>query len=60
MKYLFDKRFFTIPEAASMLAISPETVKVWIKTGKIEAVRIGRQRHIPETELINYLKINNL
>ena len=57
MKLIFDKHFFTIRETASLLSISQETIKSWIRSGKIKAVRLGRERHISETELKNFLKI---
>lgn len=31
-----------ISEAARILAIAPETVRAWEKTGRLRAVRIGR------------------
>jgi len=57
MKYILSARFFTIPETAKMLSVHPTTVKGWIRKGSIEAVRIGRERHISEQQLEYFLRI---
>jgi excisionase family DNA binding protein len=33
---------YTIPEAAEALKVTPQTVRAYIKTGKLKAKRIGR------------------
>ena len=35
-------KFYTIPETAQALHVTAQTVRVWIKQGKIKSQRIGR------------------
>jgi excisionase family DNA binding protein len=37
-----DERFYSIAEVADCLAMSPDTIHRWIKTGRLKASRIGR------------------
>jgi excisionase family DNA binding protein len=32
----------TVPEVAAKLAVSPVTVRRWIQSGELEALRLGR------------------
>ena len=34
-------KFYTIPETAQALHVTAQTVRVWIKQGKIKSQRIG-------------------
>ncbi len=46
---------YTIPQAAERVGRSEETIRRWIRTGKIRAVRnpIDRQRYVLESELLD-------
>ena len=41
----------TVPEAARRLGKNPETVRRWIREGKLPAQRIGTQHLIAEADL---------
>jgi excisionase family DNA binding protein len=38
-------------EAGEMLSIAPRTIRAWIKSGRIRAVRLGRRVLVPVSEL---------
>ncbi len=46
-----DRRDYTVPQAAKELGYAPNTIKKWIKTGKIMARRPGRDFRIPWAEI---------
>jgi len=46
-----EQQFFTIAEAAEMLRVSTKTVARWIASGKLEAVKPGRDWRIPAAEI---------
>ena len=51
--------FYTIPETASALKVTPQTVRTWIKKGRIKSQRIGRPILITENNLREFLQITN-
>jgi excisionase family DNA binding protein len=50
-------KFYTIQETASALRITPQTVRAYIKQGKIKSQRIGRPILITESNLKEFLNI---
>jgi len=49
----------TVAEVAERLRINPETVRVWIRSGKVKGIRIGGDRigyRIPESEVERILQ----
>jgi excisionase family DNA binding protein len=52
-------KFYTIPETASALKVTPQTVRTWIKKGRIKSQRIGRPILITENNLREFLQITN-
>ena len=49
-----SERVLTVPEVADRLRINEETVRRWLRTGKIQGVRLGGTRagyRIPESEV---------
>lgn len=45
-------RFFTLNEAARLLGISPSTIRLWERKGRIRCARTaGGQRRVPESEI---------
>jgi excisionase family DNA binding protein len=48
-------KFFTVTEAAELLKITPQTVRAYIKRGKLKGQRIGRPILITETALRNFI-----
>ena len=49
-------RFYTIPDTAKALQVTPQTIRAWIKQGKIKSQRIGRPILITENNLKEFLK----
>jgi excisionase family DNA binding protein len=52
-------KFYTIPEAAQALKVTPQTIRAWIKQGRLKAQRIGRPILITETNLKEFLQVAN-
>jgi excisionase family DNA binding protein len=49
-------KFYTIPETAEALNVTPQTVRAYIKQGKLKGQRIGRPILITENNLKEFLK----
>lgn len=49
-------KFFKIPEVADTLLVTPQTVRAYIKQGRIRGQRIGRPIYITEKSLQEFLK----
>jgi excisionase family DNA binding protein len=49
-------KFYTIPETAKTLNVTPQTVRAYIKKGKLKGVRVGRPILITENNLRRFLK----
>lgn len=52
-------KFYTIPEIAEALNVTPQTVRAYIKRGKLKGQRIGRPILITENNLKEFLKATN-
>ena len=52
-------KFYNIQETAKALQVTPQTVRAWIKQGKIKSQRIGRPILITENNLKEFLKASN-
>ena len=48
-------KFYTIPETAQALKVTPQTIRAWIKQGKLKSQRIGRPILITESNLKDFL-----
>lgn len=51
-------KFFRIPEVAEALQVTPQTVRAYIKAGKIKSQRIGRPILITEGNLREFLQLD--
>lgn len=51
-----DLKFLNTKEASQLLRIHPETLRRFIREGKIRAYRIGKQKLIKEDELKNFIE----
>jgi len=49
-------KFYTIPDVAEALQVTAQTVRKYIKKGKLKGQRIGRPILITETNLRDFLK----
>lgn len=52
-------KFYTIPETAQALRVTPQTIRAWIKQGKLKGQRIGRPVLITENNLKEFLQATN-
>lgn len=52
-------KFYTIPETAKALRVTPQTVRAWIKQGRLKGQRIGRPILITENNLKEFLQEGN-
>ena len=52
-------KFYTIQETAEVLNVTPQTVRAYIKRGKLKGQRIGRPILITESNLKEFLKESN-
>jgi excisionase family DNA binding protein len=52
-------KFYTIPEIAEALNVTPQTIRVYIKKGRIKSQRLGRPILITENNLKDFLTIKN-
>lgn len=50
------EKYYTTDEVASICRVKKETVREWIKDGKLPAVKRGRSYLIVEVDLKNYLE----
>jgi len=49
-------KFYTIQETAEVLNVTPQTVRAYIKQGKLKGQRIGRPILITENNIKEFLK----
>ena len=52
-------KFYTIQETAAALRVTPQTIRAWIKTGRLQSQRIGRPILITENNLREFLQATN-
>ena len=52
-------KFYTIPETAEALNVTPQTIRAWIKQGRLKGQRIGRPILITENNLKEFLQESN-
>ncbi len=50
----------TVPEAARRVGRDPETIRRWIRTGKLRASRVGMQHVIDEDDLAAIVEVQSL
>lgn len=51
-------KFYTIPETAKVLRVTPQTIRAYIKQGRIKSQRIGRPILITENNLKDFLQVS--
>ena len=49
-------KLYTAEEAAKVLSVHVETLRLWLRTGRLKGVRIGRMWRVHETELEAFTK----
>jgi excisionase family DNA binding protein len=50
------EKLFTPEDAAKALLVKPETLRGWLRTGKLKGVKVGRLWRVRETDLEAFLK----
>ena len=45
----------TVPEAAKRIGKNPETVRRWIREGKLRSMKVGTQHLVDERDLANLI-----
>jgi excisionase family DNA binding protein len=56
---MVEEKYLTVAEAAARLKINPETVRVWLREGKLKGSLPGGKRigyRIPESEIRRLLE----
>lgn len=46
-----DKVFYTVKEVAAALHVTPQSIRTWVKNGKLDGGRVGAQILITEASL---------
>ena len=49
-------KFYTVPEVADALKVTPQTIRTWIKQGKLKSQRIGKPIFITEKNIREFLE----
>lgn len=45
------ERLFTVEEAAQALRLHGDTVRLWLRTGRLRGIKVGRSWRVAEQEL---------
>ena len=48
-------KFYKVPEVAEALQVTPQTIRTWLKNGRMKSIRIGRPIYITEKSLKEFL-----
>ncbi len=51
-----DEKLLTVAQVAEQLQVHPETVRVWIRTGELEAMDIGGEYRISRADLNDFIQ----
>lgn len=51
-----SKKLLTVNEAAERLALSPDTIRKWLRSGQIEGVKISRIWRVYENDIEEIIK----
>ena len=52
--------WLTVPQVSAQLRIHPATVRIWIKSGRLAAVRVGREWRVRQSEVDRALRLRRL
>ena len=58
---MHGERLYTVKEVAERLRLNPETVRVWLRSGKLKGILIGGRKsgyRIPDSEVRRLLDPN--
>jgi excisionase family DNA binding protein len=51
-----SKQYFTVEDIAEELSVSVDTVRNWIKQGKLEAYKVGRDYRISREQFEKFME----
>lgn len=51
-----DEKLLTVAQVAEQLQVHPETVRVWIRTGELDAMDIGGEYRISRSDLNDFIQ----
>jgi excisionase family DNA binding protein len=51
------EKYFTVKEIAEMFDINPQTVYNWIRTNKLESIKVGGNVRIKQEQLDTFITI---
>lgn len=51
-----EKRFLNVNELAIYLGLSPDTIRAWVKTGRIPSSKLGRAVRFDKYKIDEWLK----
>ena len=49
-------QYYTVEEVATLLKVHPNTVRAWIRQGKLEAIKINTLTRIEQADLETFMK----
>jgi excisionase family DNA binding protein len=49
-------KFYTVKEVSETISVTAQSVRAWIRSGRLQAVRVGRPLLISERNLMDFLK----
>jgi excisionase family DNA binding protein len=52
-------KFYTIPETAETLKVTPQTIRAYLKQGRLKGTRIGRPIFITQSNIKDFLEASN-
>jgi excisionase family DNA binding protein len=54
---MIDERYWRVPEVASRLRVAPETVRRWLRAGKLRGMLISQQGgyRVPDSEVRRFI-----
>lgn len=55
-----EDRLLTVNEAADILVVPPQTVKLWLKNGTLPGFRSGSTWRVAESAIRNFLGVQEL
>jgi excisionase family DNA binding protein len=51
-----DEKLLTVAQVAEQLQVHPETVRVWIRSGELDAMDIGGEYRISRSDLNDFIQ----
>lgn len=46
---IMDEKYFTPRQVAEKFEVTADTIRVWTRTGKLRAIKLGTKTRIPES-----------